>query len=82
MAYTKQRSNKYFDAFNKGYVQSSNRTDASELIETLQKSTIPTLEKIQDYNIKKDKNEAANKIAQLESQGKDSETIITEMNEG
>ena len=82
MAYTKQRSNKYFDAFNKGYVQSSNRTDASELIETLQKSTIPTLEKIQDYNIKKDKNEAATKIAQLESQGKDSETIITEMNEG
>jgi hypothetical protein len=82
MAYTKQRSNKYFDAFNKGYVQSSNRTDASELIETLQKSTIPTLEKIQDYNIKKDKNEAATKIAQLESQGKDSKTIIAEMNEG
>ena len=52
MAYQKQRTNKYFDAFNKGYVQSSNTTEASQLIDVLQKSTLPTLDKIQTYNIK------------------------------
>ena len=51
MAYEKQRTNKYFDAFNKGYVTSADTTEASQLIDTLNKSTIPALEKIQKYKI-------------------------------
>lgn len=82
MAYQKQRTNKYFDAFNKGYVQSSNTTEASQLIDVLQKSTLPTLDKIQTYNIQEDKDDATIKIAQLESQGKDSKTILNEIKEG
>ena len=82
MAYTKQRQNKYFDAFNKGYVASSNVSDATQLIDTLQKSTLPTLEKIQNYKIDKSKGDAVNEIALLESQGKDSKTILNEIKEG
>ena len=82
MAYTKQRTQKYFDANNKGYVQSSDVSDATEIVNILQKSTLPTLDKIQDYKIDKSKNEAAMKIAKLETQGKSSETIIEEINAG
>ena len=82
MAYTKQRQNKYFDAFNKGYVASSNVSDATQLIDPLQKSTLPTLEKIQNYKIDKSKGDAVNEIALLESQGKDSKTILNEIKEG
>lgn len=82
MAYTKQRQNKYFDAFNKGYVSSSNVSDATQLIDTLQKSTLPTLEKIQNYKIDKSKDEAANKVNTLYAQGKDSKTILEEINAG
>ena len=76
MAYTKQRTNKYFDAFNKGYVTSSDVTGASQLIDTLNKSVLPSLEKIQNYKIQEDKNEAANKVNSLYAQGKDSQTIL------
>ena len=79
MAYEKQRTNKYFDAFNKGYVTSADTTEASQLIDTLNKSTIPALEKIQKYNIAEDKTEAANKVNSLYAQGKDSETILNEI---
>jgi len=82
MAYTKQRQNKYFDAFNKGYVSSSNVSDATQLIDTLQKSTIPTLQNIQDYKIDKSKDEAASKVNTLYAQGKDSKTILEEINAG
>ena len=82
MAYEKQRTNKYFDAFNKGYVTSADTTEASQLIDTLNKSTIPALEKIQKYNIAEDKTEAANKVNSLYAQGKDSATILNEINEG
>ena len=82
MAYTKQRTNKYFDAFNKGYVTSSDVTEASQLIDTLNKSVLPSLEKIQNYKIQEDKNEAANKVNSLYAQGKDSQTILNEINEG
>jgi hypothetical protein len=82
MAYTKQRQNKYFDAFNKGYVASSNVSDATQLIDTLQKSTIPTLQNIQDYKIDKSKDEAASKVNTLYAQGKDSKTILEEINAG
>ena len=55
MAYTKQRTNKYFDAFNKGYVTSSDVTEASQLIDTLNKSVLPSLENIQKYKIQEDR---------------------------
>ncbi len=82
MAYEKQRTNKYFDAFNKGYVTSADTTEASQLIDTLNKSTIPALEKIQKYKIQEDKTEAANKVNSLYAQGKDSQTILNEINAG
>ena len=82
MAYTKQRTQKYFDAFNKGYVTSSDVTEASQLIDTLNKSVLPSLEKIQNYKIQEDKNEAANKVNSLYAQGKDSQTILNEINAG
>ena len=82
MAYTKQRTQKYFDSFNKGYVSSSNVSDATELVDVLQKSTLPTLDKIQNYKIDKSKNEAALKIQSLETAGKDSKTILNEIKDG
>ena len=82
MAYEKQRTNKYFDAFNKGYVTSADTTEASQLIDTLNKSTIPALEKIQKFKIAEDKTEAANKVNSLYAQGKDSQTILNEINAG
>ena len=82
MAYEKQRTNKYFDAFNKGYVTSADTTEASQLIDTLNKSTIPALEKIQKFKIAEDKTEAANKVNALYAQGKDSQTILNEINAG
>ena len=81
MAYKSRVTNKYMGATFAGQVNSANRTEASNLIDVLQRDVNPALQRIYNKGVQNKKDAAVNKMKELYA-SKDAETINQEILDG
>ena len=81
MAYKSRVTNKYMGATFAGQVNAANRSEASNLIDVLQRDVNPALQRIYNKGVQNKKDAAVNKMKELYA-SKDAETINQEILDG